>query len=331
MEEHEPFIAAIEAQPNDRTTRLVYADWLDERDHPAGKYLRAELELASLPEGSDLAPNLRAKLRTLRPRIEKEWLARFDQPRVMLANPTPFPAAWWAVELPGIRNFDATYQRFTYESLPPLRFPPFTGTFAWLPDEDFETSDRAGSDAEYKKHFSRLVQHLAKLGLTVPPDLAKWLTNASVRRIPSCTDCYCYRPWDVVLFDEPKHSRLVPFYIDSQGCITWYLYLTPEGYNAVLASGWRVCHNWRSMMKQNPRAPLDVPAEDEDGERVNPRSAGLVFVAPSVEAFFYRWRLENSLWYKLADWQSEDEELRPITPEEQAYIDFYREHPASET
>jgi uncharacterized protein (TIGR02996 family) len=38
------FIRAIRATPKDRTTRLVYADWLDERNDPRGKLIRLEDE-----------------------------------------------------------------------------------------------------------------------------------------------------------------------------------------------------------------------------------------------------------------------------------------------
>jgi uncharacterized protein (TIGR02996 family) len=41
MNEEAGFIAALLADPDDRTVLLVYADWLDERDDPRGAYLRA--------------------------------------------------------------------------------------------------------------------------------------------------------------------------------------------------------------------------------------------------------------------------------------------------
>ncbi|MCI0702086.1 MAG: TIGR02996 domain-containing protein [Planctomycetia bacterium] len=40
MDEEAAFIAAMLAEPDDRTTLLVYADWLDERGDPRGEYLR---------------------------------------------------------------------------------------------------------------------------------------------------------------------------------------------------------------------------------------------------------------------------------------------------
>ena len=40
VDEEAGFIAAMLADPADRTVLLVYADWLDERSDPRGKYLR---------------------------------------------------------------------------------------------------------------------------------------------------------------------------------------------------------------------------------------------------------------------------------------------------
>jgi len=40
MDEEAGFIAALLAEPDDRTVLLVYADWLDERDDPRAQLLR---------------------------------------------------------------------------------------------------------------------------------------------------------------------------------------------------------------------------------------------------------------------------------------------------
>jgi uncharacterized protein (TIGR02996 family) len=44
VNEEAGFIAAMLADPDDRTVLLVYADWLDERDDPRGEYLRLILD-----------------------------------------------------------------------------------------------------------------------------------------------------------------------------------------------------------------------------------------------------------------------------------------------
>ncbi|MBN9119063.1 MAG: TIGR02996 domain-containing protein [Planctomycetes bacterium] len=40
MSEEAGFVAALLAEPTDRTTQLVYADWLDDRGDPRAGYLR---------------------------------------------------------------------------------------------------------------------------------------------------------------------------------------------------------------------------------------------------------------------------------------------------
>jgi hypothetical protein len=241
----------------------------------------------------------------------------------MLANPTPFPAGWWAVRLPGVRDFDATYQFFPHDSLPPLRCPRFTGAFDWLPKPAEEShSGQSRSNEAYELHLTRLVRHLTAKGLTVPPDFVRWMTDPSDWRIPSCTDCGAYRSRDAAIVEDPPGSRVVPFYIDSQGCITWYLYLTPDGYSAVVAGGEYLCNDWHS--DAGPNTPLDSTTPGEG-------PIDFTFVAPSVEAFFYRWRLENVLWFKLVDPGRDFYDPTPITAEERAYVDFYRRHPPPAT
>src|SRR5690242_1539927 len=44
MNEREGFLAAIQEAPDDDTPRLVFADWLDERDDPLGEFIRLQIE-----------------------------------------------------------------------------------------------------------------------------------------------------------------------------------------------------------------------------------------------------------------------------------------------
>jgi uncharacterized protein (TIGR02996 family) len=57
MDHNGAFIQAIAEDPTCDTKRVVYADWLDEHDHPrAADYLRTELKLAGpLRQGADLS------------------------------------------------------------------------------------------------------------------------------------------------------------------------------------------------------------------------------------------------------------------------------------
>ncbi|MBN9120370.1 MAG: TIGR02996 domain-containing protein [Planctomycetes bacterium] len=74
MNEEEAFIRAIVGNPGDDLPRLVYADWLDDRDDPRGAYLRAECEAV---ETGDVA-----RLRKLAVGLDPVWVARVSMPPV---------------------------------------------------------------------------------------------------------------------------------------------------------------------------------------------------------------------------------------------------------
>ena len=68
MNEEAGFIAALLANPDDRTALLVYADWLQERDDPRAEYVR--LLVAD-------APNPRRVAR-LRRSLDQQWVHIID-------------------------------------------------------------------------------------------------------------------------------------------------------------------------------------------------------------------------------------------------------------
>jgi uncharacterized protein (TIGR02996 family) len=65
VDEEAGFIAAMLADPDDRTVLLVYADWLDEHNDPRAEYLRLIAKSR---------PNQR-RLAQLRRRLDPGWLA----------------------------------------------------------------------------------------------------------------------------------------------------------------------------------------------------------------------------------------------------------------
>ena len=68
------FLQALREDPEDHTTRLVYADWLDDRDDPRGVFLRAEIELVALPAGEERARELQARLGRAVMTVESVWV-----------------------------------------------------------------------------------------------------------------------------------------------------------------------------------------------------------------------------------------------------------------
>jgi large subunit ribosomal protein L7/L12 len=63
------FLAAIQANPDDREAREVYADWLEERGDERGEYLRLEAQLHSIP----------VRLAVLRASVDPAWLRQVER------------------------------------------------------------------------------------------------------------------------------------------------------------------------------------------------------------------------------------------------------------
>jgi uncharacterized protein (TIGR02996 family) len=65
VNEHEAFLRVIFKRPEDVTVRLVYADRLDEHDHPGGELIRLRQQLA-LPD----LPKTKLTARAARERLD---------------------------------------------------------------------------------------------------------------------------------------------------------------------------------------------------------------------------------------------------------------------
>src|SRR5215210_3632250 len=96
MSDDRAFLDALRADPSDTARWLVYADWLDDRNDPRGEYIRlvCALALAIYPD-----PDRRRRLNAVRPTLPRGWLAEVEQPALLRANPTPYPADWPAFDL----------------------------------------------------------------------------------------------------------------------------------------------------------------------------------------------------------------------------------------
>ena len=65
MADETAFLQAIAEEPDDDALRLIFADWLDERDDPRGEFIRVQCELAGLAEDSAKRADLRDRERLL--------------------------------------------------------------------------------------------------------------------------------------------------------------------------------------------------------------------------------------------------------------------------
>ena len=72
--DEDALLAGIVAVPGDRLRKLVYADYLDERDDPRGELVRLEDRLIDLPPASDEFWELKARRNQLRASSPADWL-----------------------------------------------------------------------------------------------------------------------------------------------------------------------------------------------------------------------------------------------------------------
>lgn len=70
---------SIEAKPNDKDLRAVYADWLEEHDDLLrAEFIRLLLDASQFEWGSTERPVIEERLQTLRARLDDEWLTLVD-------------------------------------------------------------------------------------------------------------------------------------------------------------------------------------------------------------------------------------------------------------
>ena len=312
MANDEAFIRAIAADPSSDSTRLVYADWLEEHGNiPAADYLRTEADLAKLPPESPEAPRLRNRLWQAWTTVDPKWLLTFTQPRMLRANPTPFPSAWMNFDLGSLREEEGTYGTWPYDSVPALPIDELRGEFQYLKAR----RPRAGRGAAgYRRELERMLADAAAKGVRLPEAFIKFMSNRALHStFRSVTDCYWTLPdeYSPIRANPTGEGMHVHFYCDSQSCLLWDLYVHSSGGHCVIA-------RWLDYFEPEPPDPDDDQPPDT--------GPGAWFVAPSFEAFVYRVWVENQIWYiENADFlRSRGERPPPITPAIQAYVDHYR-------
>ena len=75
MHEEAAFLRALFDAPDDDAVRLVYADWLQERDDPRAEFLRLDCQLHRMPASDRKRPELRKRLAALALTLEPDWVA----------------------------------------------------------------------------------------------------------------------------------------------------------------------------------------------------------------------------------------------------------------
>jgi uncharacterized protein (TIGR02996 family) len=114
------FLAAIRAAPDDDTARLVFADWLDERDRLGGAFLRAEVELSRVPFDAAAWSRAFARYRAARAPLPEAWREAAER----------HPLAHWLAQL--TRGAWARLERWCRDHHPGLSGPGPGATVAQI-------------------------------------------------------------------------------------------------------------------------------------------------------------------------------------------------------
>ncbi|WP_354637495.1 hypothetical protein [Kitasatospora camelliae] len=236
------------------------------------------------------------------------------------ATSVDFDAAWCATDLGDHRPCRFTYERYPWDTLPPLDEQRFTGAFAWLGEPGAFLPERAA-------RLRRVEEVLAAEGLSLPTDFVTFETSSnfagSLDEV-SVTGC-----WSSL--SEPLPSPveagafLVRFFRDQQDCVLWYLYLRPSGETFVVSShlDYEFEYGRRESAESEPEAESEAESESEceygiDWDDLPAQRAALLWSAPSFEHFAYRFWIENRLWEVV-----NGTEGAPLDPAMREYLDHY--------
>jgi hypothetical protein len=171
---------------------------------------------------------------------------------------SPFPAGWWSSSREPLWPLRSTYDLVSFDVLPSLPEDRFDGTFDWL----LETTTSGGGldynpgelDSEGVDALPALESSARALGLQIPETFTRFVSDPGLyQRAP--TPCGGFLGFSPNLIEDPsgRGGRMLRFLNDSQGCLFWYLYLSPTGESCVLGSTeWHYAHHVRERQVLDP-------------------------------------------------------------------------------
>ncbi len=123
MSDERAFLQAIQANPEDSASRLVYADWLEDRGDGRAEFLRLHLALSALPPDHVQRVGGEHELSHLRKNVEPAWLAVVEPERAHLVEGPP--------QRPRCTCFEAAYEHRAWYELALHTEPQDTECDAW--------------------------------------------------------------------------------------------------------------------------------------------------------------------------------------------------------
>ncbi|HTI15672.1 MAG TPA: hypothetical protein VL461_14100 [Dictyobacter sp.] len=222
---------------------------------------------------------------------------------------SPFPYGWCSSDLGKYRFCYGTYDLYAYDSLPPIATSQLQENLQWLMplhtdlDRIMQTyQPMTWEQKRSREKLHKIIDSAQQLGLSLPTAFLRLMSSPALQdRIPSCTACYFELSENIIPCPGDKEGYLIRFLNDQQGCLCWYLYLTPQKEPSILVSSY-----W-----------LDDTDENEYEGNHSERLKNTYICSPSFEAFIYRFWLENTIWFNLHS-------HNPLTREQQQYLEYYQ-------
>lgn len=224
---------------------------------------------------------------------------------------TPFKSGWYSFGLEAYRPCNGTYCLYPYESLPPIPESSLQGTLHWLEPSDSDINrerQQYYSSPEAQTYTTARLREIKasarQLGLSIPDTFLQLMAAPELLGcIPSCTGCY-FELSEIAPCPGSEEGYIIRFLNDSQGCLMWYLYVTPYGDLCILVS-----YAWLDMLTDPQYNEI---SEEEAIE-------GTYVCASTFETFLYRFWLENTIWYKHIWYKGQ----KSLTEEEERYLSHY--------
>lgn len=229
--------------------------------------------------------------------------------------------AWVGQALAGVREMEAmqTYGHFSTADLPPVPMN-LSADFAWLSpvltgaalrNPNFKAIEDikamyAGEGMDGAEAIARAQQQLKALGISLPEEIVTFFCAPGINgRIASSTDNFWDIGEEIAVIQGDVTYYLLRFFADSQYTVLWYICFTQEGGHCIVAS-------------PNAFGTGEDTRKPEEKPLIGYRCAA------SFLEFIYRYDIEQRIWYK-SGWYD-----LPLTVEERAYLDHYRNRPTSQ-
>jgi hypothetical protein len=196
---------------------------------------------------------------------------------------------------------------FSYEDLPPLVEEP-DPNFEWLKAQSMkEGSLLEGCYADGSQpDLSKLARIVSEAHINLPESFVTFINSTDLhQRIRSCTDCYLDVADFAVKTKGSLEGYLLHFLSDSQWVGHWYIHTDQHGNHFIATSLNAYGFAFEDESGNPPATEIEIQAEE------------IWFCAPSFAEFFYRFWLENEIWFALV------KEKRTLSEDELAYVNRY--------